>query len=141
VLGMTGHQQDDDVMVHLHPSAAITGGGYAFSHRGRIHVVIDPALDAAARRVVLAHELVHVARGACPDRPGLPRCWDAIIRREEARVDRLVASRLVPENQLQDLVDEARRGETAMTIGDVADAFAVTTEVATQAVRTLATDW
>jgi hypothetical protein len=126
------------VRVHVHDSAALTGGGYTFRRGRRFHVVIDPALDPRTRREVLTHELVHLRRRSWPDRDGLPSCWDPVIRREELRVDREVARRLVPVAQLRALVTEARRADTVVTAADVAEAFEVTTDVAVRALQDLA---
>lgn len=95
-------------------------------------ILIDRNLPPAERLAELAHELVHLERGGGCHRPGAPPAWAAVVAREEHRVDRIVAERLVPADELADLV--ARRVDVEpVTATVVADEFNVTFDVAQRA--------
>ncbi|MFT3661961.1 MAG: ImmA/IrrE family metallo-endopeptidase [Gordonia sp. (in: high G+C Gram-positive bacteria)] len=87
-----------------------TDDGIAGGWDGDRHIVMDPRLLQAARRSVLAHELVHVERGVLPEQP-------VLIAREERTVDRIAARLLIP---LDALIDAIRwcRGVAGMEMAD-----------------------
>lgn len=93
-----------------------TGGAQVAEHGGRYVVTIDPRLGQAARNEALAHELTHVERGLLPaDAP------DWLLAKEEARVRRLVAQRLVDSPALARLVEVAEREGWALEAADLLD--------------------
>lgn len=63
-------------------------------------VVIDFRLDRRTRNAALAHELVHDER----DILYAPTTPPAFVQKEEAQVDTIVADRLVPPQQLLELI-------------------------------------
>lgn len=93
--------------------------------RGRL-VVLDARLDRRERRVALGHELIHDERSFLYD-DGTP---DAIIAKEEAAVDRILATRLVPPAELDEYVARCATIEQSVVATEVADEFDVTVEVA-----------
>jgi hypothetical protein len=134
---MSGVEPSDEstatVVIHHHPVAALVGGGFLFRKGKELHAVIDPTLHPAQQRAVLTHELVHARRRPCPDRAGAHPCWNAVIRREEARVDVEVARQLVPTKRLRSLlITSAAAGEpvSAHTVAEVFDVPLPVAEVA-----------
>lgn len=102
---------------------------------GRRRIVLDWRLPRRERRAVLAHELVHDERGIpCP--PDVP---PALTQREERTVERIVAIRLVPPEELRQLVDRIEGLDQAVTVDLVADEFDVPHDVAERALRLLVT--
>lgn len=98
-------------------------------------IMIDRSLPPRERHAVLAHELVHLERGVSAHAGG-PEAWQAVRAREERIVDRIVAERLVPLDELEDLV--ARRSTVGpVTVEDVADEFDVSADVAANAINIL----
>jgi hypothetical protein len=98
---------------------------------GQDHITIDARADRRLRRALLAHELVHVERGV-----GYPLATERTMQREEAIVRRETARRLVPPQELSELV--ARRGEVEpITAALVAEEFDVPEPVAADALRAL----
>ena len=92
---------------------------------GRVLILVDDRLTGRERRAVVEHELVHVARGGPCLADGMPASWDAVYGREEVRVDREVAARLVPAVELAAwLAGRASIGE-ATTADDIADEWDV----------------
>lgn len=85
---------------------------------------LDPRLDRRQRRAALAHELVHLERGGGVTCAGMPATWVPLRQREEQRVNREVARRLVPPAELDALV-ESRRSVGPVTSEVVADEFDV----------------
>lgn len=84
-------------------------------------------LTQVERRCALGHELVHVERGGGSEHP------DPVVRRREERaVDRIVADRLVPEDELAVWL---ARQEDGVTADDVAEQFRVTHEYALLALQ------
>jgi len=59
-------------------------------------VMVSSTLNQCWRNAVLAHELVHDERDGGCVLEGMPEQWRAVAAREEARVWREVARRLVP---------------------------------------------
>lgn len=71
------------------------------AERGHDRVVlIDRRLSPAERLCALAHELIHLERGGSGFQLGQPAPLGALVAREEARVERLVAERLVDQEQM-----------------------------------------
>jgi hypothetical protein len=95
-------------------------------------ILVEAALGRRARRVALAHELVHAERGV-----GHPDATGATMALEESQVRREVARRLVPPAELRRFVAD-RGGVGPVEPYDVAEEFDVTLEVADLACRLLA---
>lgn len=112
-----------------------TGGGYMHSDQLGDVILIDKRLGQIERKVVLAHELVHLERGGVESDPSQSPLWDAVVAREEHRVDRIVAGRLVPRS---DLIDWLAARVEPTTAFDVAEAFDVTPAVAVLALLDVA---
>ncbi len=94
-------------------------------------VLIDRSLPAPERRAALAHELVHLERGAVPRAaPG----W--VVAKEERWVDRIATQRLVPAAELRRFV-EARSSVGPVSASDVAEQFEVSLPVAIRACESL----
>ena len=94
-------------------------------------ITIDARAGRRERSALLAHELVHVERGV-----GHPYASAATMEREEAIVRRETARRLVPPDELADLV--ARRAEVEpVTAHLVAEEFDVPEPVAQEALLLL----
>ena len=87
-------------------------------------ILVETALGRRARRVTLAHELIHAERGV-----GHPEATGATMQLEEQRVCREVAQRLVPRRQLQQFLLE-RTSVGGVSAVDVAEEFDVTVGVA-----------
>lgn len=114
---------------------------YLTGHRGRIEdvgdgrrrIVIDARLDQRQRRATLAHELVHDERGLLytEDTP------IGIVRKEEAIVEAETARRLVPLEELDQLVRTAVLNDGCVTWREVADWFEVPRDVAEHAMGQL----
>lgn len=113
--------------------AGLLGGAMLVLGPDLTVVVLDPALDRRARRVALAHELVHEERGGGCDAAALPAALDPVVARDEAEVVREVARRLVPAAALARLVAHREELHDPVAPWEVADAFDVdlpTAEVA-----------
>lgn len=94
-------------------------------------ILLDSELGRRARRVTLAHELVHAERGV-----GFPVASPATMQLEEERVEREALRRLVPPEELEDFV--LRRSEVGpVEAADVAEEFDVTLRAAVLACRLL----
>lgn len=87
-------------------------------------ILLEARLSRRARRVVLAHELIHAERGVA-----FPHASRATMQAEEERVRREVARRLVPPGRLRAFLS-VRGGSGSVSVGDVADEFDVTDAVA-----------
>lgn len=70
-------------------------------HEARV-IVLDRRLTQAERRCTLAHELQHVEHGPAPDDP-------VLIARDELRVDRATARRMIPIHALGDALSWSTR--------------------------------
>ena len=92
-------------------------------------VVLHDALDRRERRVALGHELVHDERDLLYD----TTTPDAIVEKEEAIVERILADRLVPPAELERFLRRSTSVGDAVTARDVADEFDVTIELARHA--------
>lgn len=88
-------------------------------------ILLDPTLGRIARNAVLAHELVHLERGILYDAstPG------ALVDKEEAAVEAIVADRLVPPALLLQYIDATADLE-GVTAATVAAEFEVPVDVA-----------
>lgn len=100
-----------------------TGGAAIVRQHGQAVVFLDPRLSGRERTAALAHELVHDERGLFMDTGELPPTWKVCVVREERRVDREVARRLVP---LEELIDAARCADDfgyPVTAAEIAEEF------------------
>ena len=126
-----------ELHVVFDPIARLMGGGFHVGREGRAFIVVDPDLDEPRRREVLTHELVHHERGGGAPQRDAPPLLETLVERDEHCVDVEVARRLVPPPALARLVDQRVADGQGVDARDVADHFAVSTEVATQALRQL----
>lgn len=121
----------DDVTFALADLPLVAGGGACVEFTDGHHVILlDRQLGPVDRLAVLAHELVHLERG------GTANCLD--VSKEERRVDRIVAARLVPEDELEALIDVLIEMEGGVTAEMVANEFDVPPAVARRAMIQLA---
>jgi hypothetical protein len=108
--------------------------------RGRAAIAVSRALPRRERAAALAHELVHdeLADEIGPA-PGAtaPPAWDAVVAREEARIDREVARRCVDLDALAAFVDRRVDLDEAVDAADVAECFDVAEWVARAALEQL----
>lgn len=112
--------------------AADAGGGSFYGRIGdQAAIVVAPDLSPEDRKAALAHELVHDER-----RITYPSATAATMQREEAIVRRITAERLVPLDELEELV-AARVEVEPVTVAMVAEEFAVGESVAAEAIRHL----
>jgi Zn-dependent peptidase ImmA (M78 family) len=100
-------------------------------------ILLDRQLSPVERRAALAHELVHAERGGSGHVVDAPAQWAPVVRREEARVDDIVAERLIPLGALAELV-ERRVDIEPVTADVVASEFGVPVDAAERALRLLA---
>lgn len=110
-------------------------------HRGRIEqlaggrrrIILDHRLDRVQRKATLAHELVHDERGILftDDTPV------GIVRKEEALVRAETARRLVPLDELDELVRRRVFDDGCVGWRDVAEWFDVPRETAQDALDQL----
>lgn len=106
---------------------------------GRAAIVVGDHLCRQERAAALAHELVHDELGDRLAFDGMPPSWDAVVAREEARIDREVARRTVDLAELATYVDaRASVGEPVLP-RDVAEWFDVAEWVAERALELLVT--
>lgn len=116
-----------DTLFELVELPGDAGGAVVFSDAAGAVILIDRQLLRVERKVTLAHELVHLERGGVEHHPDDSPMWSPVVAREESRVDRIVAGRLVPREALVDWL--AARDEPTMA-HDVATEFDVTDAVA-----------
>lgn len=109
--------------------------------RDRAAIVVSRQLPRRERAAALAHELLHdevvddvVTTGA---RDAPPPSWDAVVAREEARIDREVARRCVDLDALAAFVASRIDLGEAVEAADVADWFDVADWVAARALELL----
>lgn len=114
---------------------ADTGGAVYWPRGARAAIVIDPALRRRERNAALAHELVHDERGGGADKEGMPASWSPVVVRDEAAVDREVARRLVPPEELAKFLEVMELLEVGVTVYEVAEHFDVPEDVACEALR------
>jgi hypothetical protein len=103
--------------------------------RGPPTITLARTLDRVERNAVLAHELVHLERGGGIDFAGAPRSWRAVVEREEHIVDREVARRLVPLQELRRFANARAEAGEAVTVDDVMEEWDVPHWVARDAVE------
>lgn len=124
----------DHIHIRLRPDLpADCGGGVVVREpHGEVWILLEAQLPPHERRAVLAHELEHLSRGSMrSDRA--PSSWGVVIAREERRVDRAVARRLVPVDELCAFVAQRRSIGEPVTVTCVAEAFDVPLRVARRA--------
>lgn len=128
----------EHVRFRLAPLPDATGGGIvAHTPDGaRAAIVIDPALSLEERNAALAHELVHDERGLTTA-DGMPTSWGAVVAREEQTVDRITAGRLVPIDELRQVVDVMLDLHGSIEARHVAEHFEVPEPVARLAMQML----
>lgn len=112
------------------------GGYYEPQPEGWAALLIDERLTRVDRRAVLAHELVHDERGGGCTSEDMPASWDAVVTRDESAVDREVARRLVPADELRAFAEQHEPDGVA--VWEVAAEFDVPDHVAERACRLLA---
>lgn len=110
---------------------------HARSHDGHRAILVNRALDPVERLAALAHELVHDERGGGCHTPGLPARMQPLVGREEARVDRIAADRLLPLDQLDRWVRRQVAADTPVTARCVASEWQVAHWVAEHQLRRL----
>lgn len=89
-------------------------------------VILDDRLGRRDRNAVLGHELIHDERGIfyTPDTPA------GLVAKEESIVQRTNVRRLVPSDELVDLVERLIDCGDAVRAGDISDEFDVPDDVA-----------
>lgn len=114
-------------------------GGGALVRRGpTVWILLDQDLPQDERRAVLAHELEHLRRGPSSRCVDMPSGWDDVIAREEISVDRAVARRLVPLDELAVFVDRVIELGEPVGAAAVMEEFGVPVDVAHLALHLLA---
>lgn len=111
--------------------------GVYWPRGGRAAVIIGDHLPRRERAAALAHELVHDERGGGCTANGMPPDWAPVVAREEARVERLVAERLVPTEELEDYIAVRLILGEPVEPHDVAEHFDVAESVVLTALRHL----
>jgi hypothetical protein len=133
-------EQRPEVLVYFEELPAWTGGGMVTYIEGHAVIGIDPRLTPGEQRAVLTHELVHAERDqhhGCTRNPLMPAPWHGVVVREERTVNREVARRLVPPDDLWEFC----RGMADIHLGvgpaEVAEQFDVPEWVAVIALEQL----
>jgi hypothetical protein len=126
-----------DLHLRFVPLPPETGGMCCVRRPSGNWILIDPDLSYAEKRCGLTHELVHLERGTSSRCASMPSCWDEMVVREELIVDREVARRLVPLDDLEAFV-AARSDLEAVDAVLVAEHFRVTERIAGIALEQLA---
>lgn len=114
-----------------------TGGGLFVKSAHGEAIVLDRRLGRRGRHATLAHELVHHERGHLTTMQGMPDLWRPVVAREELVVDREVARRLVPLDELAAYCDRMADLGEDVAPWTVAEEFDVTDEVARTALELL----
>jgi hypothetical protein len=114
-----------------------TGGALYWPVGAYVGIFIDPRAARVERRCLLAHELVHDERQGGCHADWMPPAWLAVVMRDEATVDNLVADRLVPPDELAAFCARVSDLGMGVTPTDVASEFDVTEEVAKRALARL----
>jgi hypothetical protein len=118
----------------------VIGGFYARWPDGSAVIVVDERLLLVERTAVLTHELIHDERGGgCPCGDDAPPLWRAMHSREETRVARMAAGRLVPLDELAGYVDQVVELDEPVTTSAVAEEFDTTEGTALEALLALRT--
>lgn len=92
-------------------------------------IIVDRSLHRIARNAVLAHELIHDERGHSPSSHPIE------VAKEEERVEREVARRLVPFDELSVFVAGRLALGESVSAADIAEHFEVPKAVAQRAAR------
>ncbi len=100
-------------------------------------IVLDRRLTQAERKAALAHELLHLERGSASHCRSIRGALSVEVVREENRIHREVALRLVPLDELGTMVDRVTGLGHGVTAVEVAEEFEVPQVVASQALREL----
>ncbi|MCU1488311.1 MAG: IrrE N-terminal-like domain [Actinomycetia bacterium] len=98
-------------------------------------ILVDRHLPPVERLAAITHELVHHERGGGSDYPGRPDAWAPVVRREEHRVDGIVAERLVPRADLVAFVNALIGIDMPVSAAEVAEEFEVPVDVAQHALQ------
>lgn len=114
-----------------------TGGAIYARRNGWAVVLIDRRLGRRDRHAALAHELVHDERQPLTTMHGMPETWRPLVAREEQAVDREVARRLVPLEDLAQFCDRMADLGEGVAPWHVADEFDVPEDVARRALDAL----
>lgn len=114
------------------------GAAIYFGPRNTV-ILLDPRLTQAERKAALAHELLHLERGSISHCRNVRGALSVEVVREENRIQREVALRLVPLDELGPVVDRLAGLGHGVMPADVADEFEVPPVVAAQALSELAT--
>ena len=100
-------------------------------------ILISAALSPVEKVAALAHELAHDdCHGGC-HHPGLPDRLRAVVARDEARVDRVAADRLLPLAGLARWVDRQLAEDRSVTAAGAAEELEVAVWVAELQLRRL----
>lgn len=114
-------------------------GGAVLARRGSATVIVlDRRLTQAERKAALAHELLHIERGSMSHCRNIRGALSVEVVREENRIHREVALRLVPLEELSIAVDRVAGLGHGVTAAEIAEEFEVPHVVASQALRELA---
>lgn len=114
-------------------------GGAVLAIRGKSAVIVlDKRLTQAERKAALAHELLHLERGSTSRCRNIRGALSVEVVREENRIQREVALRLVPLAELGPVVDRIAGLGHGVTALEVAEEFDVPPVVASQAMTELA---
>lgn len=119
--------------------AALPDGvdGVYWPRGDRAAVLVDDGLPRRMRKAALAHELIHDERHGGADLEGMPDSWAAVVARDEQQVDDEVARRLVPADQLRDLLACLDEMGLPVEVWDIARQFDVPDDVAARALELL----
>lgn len=100
-------------------------------------ILISAALSPVEKVAALAHELAHDdCHGGC-HHPGLPDRLRAVVARDEARVDRVAADRILPLTGLASWVDHQVANDRPVTAAGAAEELEVASWVAELQLRRL----
>lgn len=124
------------ITVRISPLPAGVSGACRVLADGAVLILLASSLDARERVAVLAHELLHIERGigrgeSCPE-------WRAVEAREEEIIDRQVAGRLLPTEELAAWIRARGPDDEAVTTRVVADEWFVSEPVARRALEAVA---
>lgn len=113
-------------------------GGAVLARKGLATVIVlDRRLTQAARKVALAHELLHLERGTLSHCRNTRGALSVEVVREENRIQREVALRLVPFDESGPVVDRIAGLGHGVSALEVSEEFDVPQVVAWQALREL----
>lgn len=130
-----------ELEVHRRRLPGRVGGAVYWPGDGWALILLDVGAGQVERNALLAHELVHHERHGGAARQGMPDGWRDVVTRDEGIVNDEVARRLVPRDQLLEVVAARCSLGEGGTAQDVADEFGVPVEVAIRALLMLEKDW